>query len=119
MNLLLLFLVQFLTVDCFWQRANLRLYVLGRIKQLRSFDGQTVTEVETASALRCLLSSRVSVAMLLSHSRTDQNEPKSLDLRSTAEVITCISRSDHMKRSYMMKPICTDRHCCVGVVVLC
>ena len=73
---------------------NLRLYVLGRLKQLKSLDGQTVTEEETASALRLLLSSRVSMAMLLSHSRTDEDEPKSFDLRSTAEVITHMSRLD-------------------------
>jgi Leucine-rich repeat (LRR) protein len=80
--------------NCWRKCGNLRLYLLGRLKQLKLLDGQTVTEEETASALRLLLSSRVSTTMLLAHSRTDEYEPKSFDLDSTAEMITRMSRLD-------------------------
>ncbi|XP_062511836.1 leucine-rich repeat-containing protein 9-like isoform X2 [Corticium candelabrum] len=75
------------------KRENLRFHVLGRLKQLQSLDQQPVTEEDMSFALRLLLSYRVSVTMLLSRSCVNESEAKSLDLRSTAEVISDRSRN--------------------------
>lgn len=77
----------------FLQPDELRLRIVGRLKSLTTLDGQPVTEIEATGALRMAAGSRVSQISLLSHSRTDDQRPRSLSLNSTAQIITQNSRA--------------------------
>ncbi|KAK3093172.1 hypothetical protein FSP39_012192 [Pinctada imbricata] len=71
---------------------NLRLRVIGRLKSLTLLDGSAVTEIEATAALRVAAGSRISQLSLLTHSRTDNHRPRSLNLLSTAQIMERYSR---------------------------
>ncbi|XP_069116718.1 leucine-rich repeat-containing protein 9-like isoform X8 [Argopecten irradians] len=76
-----------------WQKPeNLRLRVIGRLKSLTLLDGSAVTEGEATSALRVAAGSRISQLSLLTHGRTDESKPRSLNLQAVAQILEKISR---------------------------
>ncbi|XP_065844626.1 leucine-rich repeat-containing protein 9-like isoform X3 [Oscarella lobularis] len=76
-----------------------RRHVLGRLKQLKVFDGIPVSDDELAVAVRALVTSRLSVAMLMSKGRMNGEEPRSLALESIADVWSRVSRLKLQKLS--------------------
>ncbi|XP_021359490.1 leucine-rich repeat-containing protein 9-like isoform X6 [Mizuhopecten yessoensis] len=76
-----------------WQKPeNLRLRVIGRLKSLTLLDGSAVTENEATSALRVAAGSRISQLSLLTHGRTDESKPRSLNLLGIAQILEKMSR---------------------------
>ncbi|XP_076099461.1 leucine-rich repeat-containing protein 9-like isoform X2 [Mytilus galloprovincialis] len=77
-----------------WQKPeNLRLRIIGRLKSLTLLDGSCVSETEATGALRIAAGSRISHLSLLTHTRTDNNKPRSLSLLTTPHILEKISRS--------------------------
>ena len=78
---------------CVFQPENLRLRIIGRLKSLTLLDGSCVSETEATGALRIAAGSRISHLSLLTHTRTDNNKPRSLSLLTTPHILEKISRS--------------------------
>ncbi|XP_074662952.1 leucine-rich repeat-containing protein 9-like [Tubulanus polymorphus] len=78
-----------------WQKPDsLRLRVIGRLKTLKTLNGEDVTENESTAAFRMAAGSRISQVLLLSHSRLDTSRPRTLSLQPYAQVL---AQTSHLK----------------------
>uniref|UniRef100_A0A3Q2ZV72 Leucine rich repeat containing 9 n=1 Tax=Kryptolebias marmoratus TaxID=37003 RepID=A0A3Q2ZV72_KRYMA len=75
-----------------WNRPEtLRMTILGRLTALTHLDGELVGEEEAAEAAQVATASRINQAILLAHSRTNSDRPRSLSLLSTAQLLSRLS----------------------------
>ncbi|KAF4089841.1 hypothetical protein AMELA_G00042860 [Ameiurus melas] len=75
------------------QGESVLMEVLGRLKTLTHLDGVLVTEEEMATATHVNSTSKIDLTLLLSHSRTDADCPRSLSLLTAAQLITHLKPS--------------------------
>ncbi|KAM9708384.1 leucine-rich repeat-containing protein 9 [Menidia menidia] len=71
-----------------WSRPEtVRMSILGRLTTLTHLDGILVAEEEAAEAVQKAVTSKINQAVLLAHSRTTRDRPRSLSLLSTAQLL--------------------------------
>ncbi|XP_053476171.1 leucine-rich repeat-containing protein 9 isoform X2 [Ictalurus furcatus] len=75
------------------QGESVLMEVLGWLKTLTHLDGVLVTEEEMAAATHVNSTSKIDLTLLLSHSRTDADCPRSLSLLTAAQLTTHLKPS--------------------------
>ncbi|XP_062851756.1 leucine-rich repeat-containing protein 9 isoform X2 [Trichomycterus rosablanca] len=75
------------------QGESRRMEMLGQLKSLTHLDGVLVSEDEAAASAELNTSSKITLASLLSHSRTDTDRPRCLSVFATAQVLTKLKSS--------------------------
>ncbi len=70
---------------------------IGRLRNLIQMDNESVTEEETAMAVRMAACSRIAYITILEHSRTDNEKPRTLSLESTPAILMNKSQNKPMK----------------------
>lgn len=72
----------------FMQVENLRCFIVGRIRTIQTLDGQTVTPEEASEAIRCVVSSHLTMATLLNHTHANITPLPSLSMMPVAQTPT-------------------------------